>query len=71
MSAPITLHAILVRVSTTADGGWRVTLDVPQSDADQVMRLSALRDCALGVAIVPETDSQGLNREKTEERPIW
>lgn len=50
----ITLSAILQNVRTTMDGGWRISFDVPQSEVGQVMKLSALRECELGLAIVPE-----------------
>ena len=50
----ITLQAILAKVQSTTDGGWRLTFDIAGNDTDAVMKLSPLRnDTLLQVAIVP------------------
>ena len=54
MSTPITFKAILAKVSTTADGGWRVTLDVAECDREAVLTLSKFRELLLAIAIVPD-----------------
>ena len=47
----ITFSATLSRLTTTLDGGWRVSFDVSQSDCDAMMALSELRDVELALAI--------------------
>ena len=48
---PITFHATVHKVQTVIDGGVRVTLDVPESDAKAAFELVHLRDQVLGIAI--------------------
>lgn len=50
----IALNALLFKVTTTVDGGWRMSFDVPDSDAAQVMQISQLRGMSLTMVIVPE-----------------
>lgn len=51
------LIAILNKISTTVDGGWRITLDIDQSQCDIIMQLSQLRDQAIDIDIhFPEPD---------------
>jgi hypothetical protein len=57
-SKAITFHAVLTRLTTTVDGGWRVSFDVAQSDKDGVMALSDLRECELALAIAPIEEQQ-------------
>jgi hypothetical protein len=52
-SQVITLEAILMKISTTVDGGWNITFSADQSQVDSIMLLSALRDEPLQFAIVP------------------
>lgn len=52
----ITFQAILNKITTTIDGGWRVSFDVPQSESEEVMKLSEKRDQNLQVAVVTSTD---------------
>lgn len=54
MSEPITFHATVAKVQTVIDGGVRVTLDVPESEAIAAFELVHLRERVLGVAIVEE-----------------
>ncbi len=54
MSEPITFRATVNKVQTVVDGGVRVTLDVPESEAQAAFELAKLRECVLGVAIVRE-----------------
>lgn len=58
----ISLSAIVQNIRTTVDGGWRISLDVPQSELSAVMLLSTFRDMELALAIVPKTygEDQGL-----------
>jgi hypothetical protein len=54
MSQAITLSALLSKVQTMVDGGWRLTFDVTEADTVAVMQLSQLRDQVLAVSIAPE-----------------
>ena len=54
MSEPITFHATVNKVQTVVDGGWRVTLDVPESESASILELAKLREQVLGVAIAQE-----------------
>lgn len=50
----VTLQAILAKVQSTTDGGWRLTFDVSDSDTAAVMKVSPLRnDTLLQLAIIP------------------
>lgn len=53
MSEGITFNATLVGIKTMPDGCWRVTLDVPHSDAAAVLEIAETRDQAVTVAVVP------------------
>lgn len=64
---PIALNAILNSIRTTPDGGWCVTFDVPQSDVSQVMQLSAMREIALHLAVIPAELTQSPSPELTSE----
>lgn len=48
----VAFKAVLSGARTTVDGGWRVTLDVAQTDSQAIMELSKLRDMNLMVAVV-------------------
>lgn len=48
----ITFQATLARITTTIDGGWRVSVDVSQSDRQAIMDLSELRQTAFQVGVV-------------------
>ncbi len=45
----ISFNAIINRITTTIDGGWRISLDVPQSEIEAIMKLSSLRDESLQI----------------------
>jgi hypothetical protein len=49
----ITMTVTLGKIQTTVDGGWLVSLEVPQSDAQSVMKLSECRDMNLQLVVVP------------------
>lgn len=53
MEDHIAFNATLYKIQTEASGGWRIILDVPQSDSDQIMKLSEHRDQLLTVAAIP------------------
>lgn len=54
----ITFLATLVRITTTDDGGWRVTLDVPSSDGEACLKLARQRGQVLQLAVLP-TPTEG------------
>jgi hypothetical protein len=54
--AGITFQAILNAIRTTVDGGWRVSFDIPQSEAEAIMQLAGKRDENLQVAVVTSMD---------------
>jgi hypothetical protein len=49
----ISFGAVLVRIATTIDGGWRLTLDVSQSDAEEMLKLAKLRNQSFQIGVVP------------------
>ena len=51
----VSITASLFRITTTTDGGWRISFDVPQSENQQVMQLSEFRNLLLqiGIVVVP------------------
>lgn len=48
----ISFNGQLFKITTTVDGGWRITIDVPQSELEAIMELSKCRDEAITVGIV-------------------
>jgi len=52
----ITFTAILYQAKTDPSGGWKVTFDVPESDAQAILQLAQLRDTPLAVGIVHSQD---------------
>lgn len=53
MSKGISFVATLYKAQTEPSGGWKIILDVPDSDAHSILQLAALRDTQLMVGIVP------------------
>jgi hypothetical protein len=53
----IIFSATLNKVSTSRDGGWVVTLDVPENNSAMVHQLSALRDSVLVVTAALDASS--------------
>ncbi len=49
----IAFQAILTKISTTPDGGWRLTLDVSANESQIVLLLAEFRDQILQFAAVP------------------
>lgn len=49
----ITFTATLYQAKTDPSGGWKITFDVPESDANEILKLSKCRDMILSVGIVP------------------
>jgi len=58
VNAGISFEASLSRITTTIDGGWKVTFDVPQSDAESMLALSEYRDKILQIGIVVRTEGE-------------
>lgn len=50
---PITLTGTLYKAQTMVDGGWRLYIDVPESDSESVLKITKIKDENLGIAIVP------------------
>lgn len=48
----LSMAACLTKIQTTIDGGWRVTFDLPDSESENIARLSRYRDKPLGLGIV-------------------
>lgn len=48
----ISFNAVLYQAKTDPSGGWKVTFDVPESDAQAILQLAQLRDTVLAVGIV-------------------
>lgn len=51
---PIKIKASLWGVRTSQDGGFRVSLDIPETDLVGVMSLMGLRGEVLNLEILPE-----------------
>lgn len=49
----VVVNAIISKLTTTIDGGWRVTLDVPESEQANVLKLAELMNEEVHAAIVP------------------
>lgn len=52
----VTFQGNLNRITTTIDGGWRVSFDVPESESNAITKLAARRDQNLQIAVVAVTD---------------
>lgn len=56
----LTVHATIAQTTgalkTMADGGFRVTFDVPETELAAYVRLHLLRDCRLKLTIETEDD---------------
>lgn len=58
----IVINAILSGARTTIDGGWRISFDLPEHEAEQVVALSKLKDEALVIVVQTTADVKtGLN----------
>jgi hypothetical protein len=49
----IVFCAILQRISTDVSGGWTVGFTLPQSEVEQIKKLSHFREAVLTVAVIP------------------
>jgi len=48
----ISFNAIFNKITSTIDGGWRVSFDVPASDSGSLLELAALREDNLKVVVM-------------------
>ena len=48
--------ATLYQIKTTIDGGWRITFDVPSSDAEEIMKLSKMMGSLLQLGAIKNDD---------------
>lgn len=53
----IEIAAILTKITTTVDGGWRVTLDLDDSFRSQIMQLASFKDKLLTAKFDTSQDS--------------
>lgn len=51
---PIALQATFFKATTTADGAWRVSFDLPEQAGPQVSELAKLKGQALYIVIMDE-----------------
>ena len=49
---PISFTAIFNKANTTVDGGWRLTLDLDQSEYEAIQKIVALRECVLRIVVI-------------------
>ena len=54
----VTFQAILNKITTTVDGGWRVTFDVSDSDSNAMLDLAKMRETTLQLGIVDQNASE-------------
>jgi hypothetical protein len=59
----ISFTAILYQAKTDPSGGWKVTFDVPESDANAILELSRCRDIILSIGIIPTAQPKNSNDE--------
>lgn len=50
----IACRAIFSRAQTLADGTWRLSFDLEESDSARVAQISALRGSVLFLTVIPE-----------------
>lgn len=50
---PLVLRAILGKVQTLQQGGWRLALECPQTDIDKMAQVVGLSEQALIVTVMP------------------
>lgn len=53
---PITFVATFNKATTTVDGGWRIYLDLLDTDGDKVSEIAKNKDHTFQVAMVPSED---------------
>lgn len=51
----VNIKAILNKITTTVDGGWRLTLDIGNEEQENLLRLADMRDTILKLVIVKES----------------
>ena len=51
-TSPITFVANFHKITTLVDGGWRISLDVSQTESDAILTLSKHRDTNLQCALI-------------------
>ena len=56
MTEGFTFQGVLTKITTTVDGGWRITFDLPANQSNQISELSSLRESALQIGLVPIPD---------------
>lgn len=44
MANGILLSAVLTAIRTTTDGGWKITFDIDDSQAEKILQLSQFRE---------------------------
>lgn len=52
----ICFDASLYQARTDSSGGWRITFDVPESDAQQILKLSKLINQRIQIVVVKLKD---------------
>ena len=56
----IVLNAIIYKLQTTVDSGWRLSLDLDQGQSEEIMRLSKMRDQVIQLEISSSEQSDTL-----------
>ncbi len=62
----ISFNAILNRITTTVDGGWRITFDIPQTEVAEMLKLSGLREENLQVVVLTSTMIADISKSDDE-----
>lgn len=52
--AGITFKAFFSKATTTVDGGWRISFDLGEWEADKVSKIANTKGRSLQVAIIPD-----------------
>jgi len=63
----ISFSCIFNKAQTTIDGGWIISFQVSQDEADQIMKLASLRDALMQLAVIPINKKNSYNTKKVED----
>jgi len=60
----VSFSASLWKITTTIDGGWRISFDVPDSENEHILKLSQMRNLLLQLGVdlaLPIEGCEGLD----------
>lgn len=51
--AALAIQSTLYKITSTVDGGWRLTFDAPDSESEAILKLFALKGHVISLVAVP------------------